>query len=113
MDPETDIAHTQGAVSAMFNPEYYDGKNVDIQRLVFHNWSKDEFAKGAWFFPPPELLVKHLDDMRARHGKVVFANSDWALGWRSFIDGAIEEGTRAALEVRMEVEGLRDGRAAL
>lgn len=34
--------------------------------------------------------------MRARHGSVIFANSDWAVGWRSFIDGAIEEGTRAA-----------------
>lgn len=37
--------------------------------------------------------------MRARHGHVLFANSDWAVGWRSFIDGAIEEGTRAAAEV--------------
>jgi hypothetical protein len=113
MDPETDIPRTQKAVSSMFNPDHYDGKSVDIQRLVFHNWSKDEFAKGAWFFPPPELLAKHLDDMRARHGKVVFANSDWALGWRSFIDGAIEEGTRAALEVRKEIEDLRTERATL
>jgi monoamine oxidase len=44
---------------------------------------------------------------------VVFANSDWALGWRSFIDGAIEEGTRAALEVRKEIEDLRTERATL
>jgi monoamine oxidase len=38
--------------------------------------------------------------MRATQGNIIFACSDWALGWRSFIDGAIEEGTRAAMAVR-------------
>lgn len=74
-----------------------------IEPKVFHNWSKDEFAKGAWFFSQPGLLSNHLGDMRARHGKVIFGSSDWALGWRSFIDGAIEEGTRAALTARTDL----------
>jgi monoamine oxidase len=112
MDPEADISRTKEAVSNLFDPKLYGGDKVQIERLVFHNWSKDEFAKGAWFFPAPGLLVAHLDDMRARHGNVLFANSDWALGWRSFIDGAIEEGTRAAFEVRREVEAFQ-GRANL
>jgi monoamine oxidase len=34
---------------------------------------------------------------------VLFANADWALGWRGFIDGAIVEGTRAAFEVKNEL----------
>jgi monoamine oxidase len=34
---------------------------------------------------------------------VFFANSDWAVGWRSFIDGAIEEGSRAALAVQRDL----------
>lgn len=113
MDPETDIPRTQRAVSNLFSPQHYNNEKVRIERLVFHNWSQDEFAKGAWFFAPPGLLSKHLEDMRERHGNVVFANSDWALGWRSFIDGAIEEGTRAGLEVRREVEGLREGKGKL
>jgi monoamine oxidase len=113
MDPEADISVTKRAVSNLFNPAHYQGQALEIERLVWHNWSKDEFAKGAWFFAPPGLLVKHLGDMRARHGNVLFANSDWALGWRSFIDGAIEEGTRAGLEVRREIEALREGRANL
>lgn len=71
---------------------------------VFHNWSKDEYAKGAWFFSPPGLLSTSLDALRRRHGNVVFANSDWAVGWRSFIDGAIEEGTRAAMTVKEELQ---------
>ncbi|KAI8940970.1 hypothetical protein NX059_002220 [Plenodomus lindquistii] len=109
MNPEVDISQTQRAVSSLFTPSHYDNASLEIKRLVFHNWSKDEFAKGAWFFSPPGLLSAHLEDMRARHGNVVFANSDWALGWRSFIDGAIEEGNRAAMEVRKEITLLRTG----
>lgn len=98
IQPEEDINETKKAVESMA-----PGK-MDIQRLVFHNWSKDEFAKGAWFFSPPGLLSTSLDAMRARQGNIVFANSDWAVGWRSFIDGAIEEGTRAAMTVKEELQ---------
>jgi monoamine oxidase len=105
IDPEDDIDATKRAVTNMF-VQQKDQPN--IERLVFHNWSKDEFAKGAWFFSSPGFLAKHLDDMRERHGNVLFANSDWALGWRSFIDGAIEEGTRVAYEVRTELTKLRE-----
>lgn len=111
--PEENIANTKRAVESMFAPENNNNQTPEIERLVFHNWSKDEFAKGAWFFPPPGLLTNHLDDMRERHGNVLFANSDWALGWRSFIDGAIEEGTRVALEVRQELEGLSKSKSSL
>ncbi|KAJ4394993.1 hypothetical protein N0V91_011140 [Didymella pomorum] len=103
IDPEVNIDATKRAVTNMFAQQK---TRPVIERLVFHNWSKDEFAKGAWFFSPPGLLANHLDDMRQRHGNVLFANSDWALGWRSFIDGAIEEGTRAAFEVRKELAEL-------
>lgn len=57
------------------------------------------------FFPAPGLLSTYLKDMRARESNIVFACSDWALGWRSFIDGAIEEGTRAAITVRADFAG--------
>lgn len=100
IDPEVRIDETKRAVTSMFKQQK---DKLEIERLMFHNWNKDEFAKGAWFFPPPGLLAGHLDDMRERHGNILFANSDWALGWRSFIDGAIEEGTRVALEVRREL----------
>ncbi|KAI9166314.1 Monoamine oxidase N [Paramyrothecium foliicola] len=94
--PEDNVAQTINAFQG-FAP-------MTVQRLVFHNWSRDEFAKGAWFFPAPGLISNHLQDMRASTQNIVFACSDWALGWRSFIDGAIQEGTRAAATV---VEALR------
>ena len=48
------------------------------------------------FYPAPGLVTERLDDLRRRQGNILFASSDWAVGWRSFIDGAIEEGARAA-----------------
>jgi monoamine oxidase len=56
------------------------------------------------FFPAPNFVNKYLDDLRARQGSIFFANSDWAVGWRSFIDGAIEEGTRAAFDVLADLK---------
>jgi len=55
------------------------------------------------------MVTNHLQDMRASHGNVLFASADWAVGWRSFIDGAIEEGTRAASDV---VQALRRNTAS-
>lgn len=115
IQPEEDVQETKKAVENMAPG------NMDIKRLVsffeirckndahtssqvFHNWSKDEFAKGAWFFPPPGLLSSSLDALRRRQGNIVFASSDWAVGWRSFIDGAIEEGTRAAMTLMEELQ---------
>ncbi|KAL7770880.1 hypothetical protein CFE70_000819 [Pyrenophora teres f. teres 0-1] len=46
MDPEADIDATSRAVSSLFDPKQYGAKEAKIERIVFHNWSKDEFAKG-------------------------------------------------------------------
>lgn len=51
------------------------------------------------------MEVKYLDVLRKRQGPVLFANSDWAEGaWRSFIDGAIQEGTEKAMIVCNELQ---------
>ena len=52
---------------------------------------------------PPRFSLKYLDALRERHGNVLFASADWALGWRGFIDGAIEEGARAARTIACEL----------
>lgn len=50
------------------------------------------------------MATKYLDDLRKRQGNIVFASADWAIGWRGFIDGAIEDGARAAMEVKKELQ---------
>lgn len=67
------------------------------------NRHKDEYAQGAWAFLGVDTAVRYLDDLRARQGNIFFASSDFALGWRSFIDGAIEDGTRVAKDIKDEL----------
>ena len=62
------------------------------------------------FFPSPGFITKSLSDLRSRQGNIFFANSDWAVGWRSFIDGAIEEGSRAALAVQRDLRESADAK---
>jgi hypothetical protein len=96
LHPEEDIGATKEAFTEL--------TPMDIQRVVFHNWSKDPYAKGAWCMYQPGFGTTYLDALRTRQGNVLFANSDWAMGWRGFIDGAIEEGSRAALAVQDELK---------
>ena len=40
-----------------------------------------------------------LPELRATEGRLFFASGDSAIAWRSFIDGAIESGYRAARHI--------------
>lgn len=51
----------------------------------------------------PDFSFKYLDGLRQTVNRIHFASGDWALGWRGFIDGAIEEGTRCAREVQLSL----------
>jgi len=54
------------------------------------------------------MEVKYLEALRKRQGPVLFASSDWAEGgWWSFIDGAIQSGTEAALTVQNELRAAK------
>ncbi|RYC85679.1 Monoamine oxidase N [Fusarium oxysporum f. sp. narcissi] len=77
--------------------------NMPVEKVLWHDWSRDEFAKGGWCMYRPDFAFRYLEALRKREGNVLFANADWALGWRGFIDGAIEEGTRVAFEVKNEL----------
>ncbi|KAF7560410.1 hypothetical protein G7046_g3749 [Stylonectria norvegica] len=79
----------------------------DIRRLVFHDWNEDEFAKGTWEFLRPNMSTKYLDVLRKRQGNVLFASADWAMGWRGFIDGGIEDGAKAAMELALELRAAK------
>ncbi|RAL13385.1 flavin monoamine oxidase family protein [Aspergillus homomorphus CBS 101889] len=104
LQPEEDIEETLQQVKNM------DPGVINPRRLVFHNWVKDPYSRGAWFYPPPGLLSEALDALRERHGNVLFASADWARGWRGFIDGAIEDGTRAAIVCSEELLRGKKGR---
>lgn len=49
-------------------------------------------------------MSKYQDELQSRHGNIFFASADWAHGWRAAIDGAMEQGFLAALEVTRELK---------
>lgn len=53
------------------------------------------------------MATKYLDELRKRQGNVLFASADWAVGWRGFIDGAVEDGARAAQVLAVELRAPR------
>ena len=73
--------------------------DLQIERIMFHDWVRDPYARGAWCMFPKEFASKYLRALQERHENVYFASADWADGWRGFIDGAIEQGVMVAQKV--------------
>ncbi|PMD33319.1 putative flavin-containing amine oxidase [Hyaloscypha variabilis F] len=76
-------------------------EDVEPEEMFWHDWTNDEFAKGAWCTFPMGWQENYLDALRRDEhgGAVIFASADWADGWRGFIDGAFEAGRAAAWKV--------------
>lgn len=45
-------------------------------------------------------MGKWLKELQKADGRILFASADWAEGWRGFVDGAIERGAAAAIEIK-------------
>lgn len=71
---------------------------VRVEKLLCHDWTEDPYAKGSWAWYGPGQTRSYLADLRHSEPPVFFASSDWAKGWRGFIDGGIEDGARCARE---------------
>lgn len=78
--------------------------NMEITRLVFHDWNKDPYSRGTWSWYQPGMATKYVAALRERQGNVFFASADWATAWRGCIDGAIEDGKRVAKEIADEIK---------
>jgi len=48
-------------------------------------------------------MAKYQGELQSRHGLVFFASADW----RAAIDGALEQGSQAALQVDKEIRKMR------
>lgn len=70
-----------------------------IASYLTHDWAEDQHARGAWMSFRPGDMSKYSEALQQTHGRVVMASADWANGFAGFVDGAIEQGTRAASEV--------------
>ncbi|KAK0638343.1 Monoamine oxidase N [Lasiodiplodia hormozganensis] len=76
----------------------------EVRRLVYHDWAADEFSKGTWCYFKPGFATKYLAELQKPHGSVFFASADWSDGWRGWIDGAVQQGTQAAVAVNAALD---------
>lgn len=72
---------------------------IAVEEVFAHDWTQDPYAKGGWTWFSPCQTSRVLPELRTPMPPLFFANTDWASGWRGFIDGAIEDGIRGARNV--------------
>jgi monoamine oxidase len=97
--------HSAAAVQAevrKFLPE------LEVTDTIAYDWHLDPYSLGTWCILRPGQMTKYLAALREPEGLVHLAGGDFALGWRGFIDGAIESGNAVAHEV---IARLADGGA--
>ena len=87
-----DVAGMQAALQPLL-------PGVEVERIVGWDWADDPLALGTWCIYRPGQLARVLPDLRTTEGRLFFAGADSAIAWRSFIDGAIESGYRAARDI--------------
>lgn len=73
---------------------------LEIVDATAHDWLADEFTRGTWAIHRPGWYAHHHAAMQQPEGGLVFAGSDFADGWSGYVDGAIESGLRASLQVQ-------------
>jgi monoamine oxidase len=64
----------------------------------YHSWGMDPFAAGDWAVFQPGTVTRFLPAMSRPHGRIHFCGEQTALANRG-MEGAMESGERAALEV--------------
>jgi monoamine oxidase len=92
VDP-TDFDAVQSALR-VYAPE------AELIGLDSHDWVEDPYARGGWFVPPVGWYTAGARaELKAPHGRVLFAGSDVAPEHSGWIAGAIASGRQTAYEL--------------
>jgi monoamine oxidase len=90
LDPN-DRPAVQRAISAYL-------PNAEVTACTGHDWTTDRYALGTWPSFRPGQITRDERALSAPQGRIVFAGSETARRWPTYIEGAIESGFRAARE---------------
>lgn len=71
-----------------------------LRVAALHSWSLDPHAAGTWGCFAPGTVTQYMPAMLQPHGRVHFCGEQTAVGSRG-MEGAMESGERAALEVAL------------
>lgn len=110
-DPNAIDVHDARAVERVLRRFLPD---VTVTDTVAYDWTLDPYSLGTWCVMRPGQMSESLAKLREAAGRVYFAGGDLALGFRGFIDGAIESGVRTGQEVadRLVAHGRHAARRA-
>jgi monoamine oxidase len=78
---------------------------LEVTETIAYDWHLDPWALGTWCILRPGQMTRYLAALREPEGLVHLAGGDFALGWRGFIDGAIESGAAVAHQVIARLGG--------
>jgi len=71
-----------------------------LRVAAYHSWALDPYAAGDWAYFAPGTVTQFMPAMFQPHGRVHFCGEQTAVGARG-MEGAMESGERAALEVAL------------
>ncbi len=69
-----------------------------LEVLAYHSWMQDPFSRGDWAVWEPGQVSAFAAEIGAAHGRIHFCGEHTAISNRG-MEGAMESGERAALEV--------------
>ncbi len=79
---------------------YFGSEAANPRRYVEMNWSEEVWTRGCYGgFAPPGVLLDYGRALRAPVGRIHWAGTETATWWTGYMDGAVESGQRAAVEV--------------
>lgn len=103
------------SVLVAFSPDAtrIDGNNIDevtqalqvfrpdleVLEVDSHDWVADPFAQQTWVIYRPNQLSADAETLHTKNTRIWLAGADYAHGWTSFIDGAIEAGIKTARNI--------------
>lgn len=73
-----------------------------LRIVAQHSWALDPYAAGDWAYFAPGTVTQFMPAMFQPHGRVHFCGEQTAVGARG-MEGAMESGERAALEVALRL----------
>lgn len=74
--------------------------DISVTAVKGYDWNSDPFSRGTYPSYRPGWFGKYLPDFQKDQGRILMASGDHGEGWRGFIDGAIREGSKAAIRAR-------------
>ncbi|HEY7094890.1 MAG TPA: flavin monoamine oxidase family protein [Ktedonobacterales bacterium] len=79
----------------------YFGEQARVPKeYVELSWAEEEYSRGCYAgFLPPGVLTSYGEALRAPIGRLHWAGTETATEWNGYMDGALQAGERAALEV--------------